>query len=120
MSTENYLSKEFPVFSERATWAAPRGLLNAAPLVHLIERANLVALGVSAVLRLNCANAVLAENDRLANDLPAPLNANQMGSLLDLARVACEMLYREIEEVAERTNGQAATHGAKGNGEARP
>lgn len=113
MSRHSYLQQSFPRFSERVVTAARDGRLDAAPLIDVLERASVVASGVSAVLTIEAANTVRGEVITPDDGLEQPLSSGIMYSLVGLARVAAEFLEREIDRVSE----WAEEHGVRECGE---
>lgn len=99
MNRKNFLERDFNQFSSRVVDAAGDGRLDSAPLIRMLERASIVAQGVSAVLRIERSNTVWSEAPDDEQPDP-PLSSATMYSLLELARVSSESLVDEIERLA--------------------
>ncbi|CAB3759363.1 hypothetical protein LMG29739_03134 [Paraburkholderia solisilvae] len=106
---QNFLESDSiaSLFDNASRKAGELGELNAEPMMRVLDHAYVVGRGVAEVLRMHRLNWIRGDlyADREGGKaMEPPLSDGHMGALLELARVASDLVVDEIEHIADWTN----------------
>ncbi|GAB2877725.1 hypothetical protein GCM10027093_11290 [Paraburkholderia jirisanensis] len=113
-NAQNFLESDgvASLFADRTRKAGKLGGLNAKPLMDALDRAFSVSQGVATVLRMHKLNSIRSDiyADRDGGEVvEPPLSNGGVANLLELARVASELMACEIQHTADWTDEYCAS-----------